>query len=153
MLHSVAVVNRTSLANMAPATYMVHKMVQIAMMNVLKLQRLSQAKASAENGHISLSPFYHSRLSGGCLCGSACSGQSTRAECGSLDGQPTAMAHDTGVPVFEYGSAPAVNAVVGGRAAAGEDRHDDISTSRTRDGSPGTLVNMASVAPPVFYPY
>ncbi|KAK1862420.1 hypothetical protein I4F81_004994 [Pyropia yezoensis] len=36
--HSIAVVNRTSLAFMAPATYMVHKMAQVAMMNPPKTE-------------------------------------------------------------------------------------------------------------------
>lgn len=50
--HSVAVVNQTSLAYMAPVTYMVHKMVQVAMMNVRKLHRLSLASTSAENDDV-----------------------------------------------------------------------------------------------------
>ena len=55
---SIAVGNRTSLAYMAPATYMVKKMVQVAMMNVRKIQRLYSDKAG-ENHHVPLAPFYH----------------------------------------------------------------------------------------------
>lgn len=75
--HSIAVVNRTSLAYMAPATYMIHKMTQVALMNVRKLHRLSQASTKAENDHISLSPFYHLRLSRACQRGVDCSCSST----------------------------------------------------------------------------
>lgn len=146
--HSIAVVNRTSLVCLAPANYMVRKMVQVAMMNVRKLQRLYEANTSAENDHLSLSPSHHARLSGGCLRGSSCSCQSTRAEGGSPDGQHTAMAQVTGVPVIEKGSAPVVNAVVGDLAAAGEERLDDNSHAQTCDGPPGALVNTASVVPP-----
>lgn len=38
--HSVSVGNRTSLAYMAPATYMIHRMIQVAFMNTRKLYRL-----------------------------------------------------------------------------------------------------------------
>eukprot|EP00170_Pyropia_yezoensis_P001337 contig_5912_g1341 len=55
--HSIAVVNRTSLAFMAPATYMVHKMAQVAMMNVRKIHRLLQVNSGAENDHVPLSPL------------------------------------------------------------------------------------------------
>jgi len=73
--HSIAVGNRTSLAYMAPATYMVHKIVQVAMMNIRKLQRLYSAKAG-ENDHVPLAPFYHERLSRKCERGWICTCQS-----------------------------------------------------------------------------
>lgn len=73
--HSIAVVNRTSLAFMAPATYMVHKMAQVAMMNVRKIHRLLQVNSGAENDHVPLSPFYHAQLSRTCQRGSVCSCQ------------------------------------------------------------------------------
>lgn len=74
--NSIAVVNRTSLAFMAPATYTVHKMAQVAMMNVRKIHRLLQVNSGAENDHIPLAPFYHSRVSRACQRGSFCSCQS-----------------------------------------------------------------------------
>ena len=63
--HISSIINRTSLAYMAPATYMVQKMVQVAMMNVRKIQRLYSDKAG-ENEHVPLAPFYHQRLSRKC---------------------------------------------------------------------------------------
>lgn len=55
--HSIAVGNRTSLAYMAPAASMVHKMVQVAFMNIRKLHRLSLDNLASENDHVSLAPF------------------------------------------------------------------------------------------------
>lgn len=75
--HSIALANRTSLAYMAPATYMVHKMAQVALMNVRKLHRLSQDKSSSENDHVPLAPFYHRRLARVCERGSTCDCQAT----------------------------------------------------------------------------
>jgi len=60
--HSISVVNRTSLAYMAPATYMVHRMVQVAFMNLRKLYRLSSSNGSGENDHIPLGPFFNSKI-------------------------------------------------------------------------------------------
>jgi len=71
--HSIAVGNRTSLAYMLPETYMTHKMVQVAFMNVRKLYRLDSDNSSGENDHINLAPFFHSRLAGKCKRGSSCS--------------------------------------------------------------------------------
>lgn len=71
--HSIAVGNRTSLAYMQPATYMIHKMVQVAFMNIRKLYRLDEDNSAGENDHINLAPFFHSRLAGKCKRGSACS--------------------------------------------------------------------------------
>lgn len=50
--HSIAVANRTSLAYMAPATYMTLKMVQVALMNVRKLHRISLENSSSQNDHV-----------------------------------------------------------------------------------------------------
>jgi len=60
--HSISVVNRTSLAYMAPATYMVHRMVQVAFMNLRKLYRLSSSNGWGENEHIPLGPFFKSKI-------------------------------------------------------------------------------------------
>lgn len=54
---SIAVVNQTTLDNITLATYMVHEMVQVALMNVRKLLRLAPANRLAENDNMSLSPF------------------------------------------------------------------------------------------------
>jgi len=70
--HSIAVANRTSLAYMKPRTYMTHKMVQVAMMNVRKLQRLSSDNPKGENDHVPLAPFFHSQLARECHRGSGC---------------------------------------------------------------------------------
>lgn len=76
--HSIAVGNRTSLAYMAPSTYMVHKIVQVALMNVRKLQRLF-SDTTGENDHVPLAPFYHQRLSRKCERGWACQCQPSLA--------------------------------------------------------------------------
>lgn len=75
--HSIAVANRTSLAYMAPKTYMVHKMVQVAMMNIRKLQRMASLNTKGENDHVALAPFYHSQIARSCQRGSACSCQAS----------------------------------------------------------------------------
>jgi len=83
--HSIAVANRTSLAYMKPTTYMTHKMVQVAMMNIRKLQRLSSTNATGENDHIPLAPFFHSHLSRGCQRGSSCLCQASIEDTGTRE--------------------------------------------------------------------
>lgn len=78
--HAIAAANRACLAFMSPPTYMVHKMVQVAMMNVRKIHRMSQANGGGEIDHIPLSPFCHSRVSRVCQRGSACSCQASVAD-------------------------------------------------------------------------
>lgn len=80
--HAIAAANRACLAFMSPPTYMVLKMVQVAMMNVRKIYRMSQANGGGENDHIPLSPFYHSRVSRVCQRGSACSCLASVADTG-----------------------------------------------------------------------
>jgi len=70
--HSISVGNRTSLAYMAPATYITHRIVQVAFMNIRKLYRLHADNLSGENDHIPLAPFFHQHVSSGCQRGSAC---------------------------------------------------------------------------------
>jgi len=70
--HSISVFNRTSLAYMRPATYMVHRMLQVAFMNVRKLFRLSTNKGNGEVDHLPLSPFFHRVVSRVCQLGSLC---------------------------------------------------------------------------------
>jgi len=95
--HSIAVANRTSLAYMKPATYMTHKMVQVAMMNIRKLQRLASANPKAENDHVPLAPFFHSQLARNCERGSSCSCQASMAEDGRRETEQT-LAVKLGLP-------------------------------------------------------
>jgi len=83
--HSIAVANRTSLAYMRPTTYMTHKMVQVAMMNIRKLERLASTNATGENDHIPLAPFFHSHLARGCQRGSSCSCQAAIVDTGTRE--------------------------------------------------------------------
>jgi len=123
--HSIAVANRTSLAYMKPATYMTHKMLQVAMMNIRKLQRLSSANPYSENDHIPLAPFFHSQLARHCERGSSCHCQSSIADNGRREtdqafavklGRPTDQA-DTGT-LPESGSFASPAAAVGGDGGA-----------------------------------
>jgi len=123
--HSIAVANRTSLAYMKPATYMTHKMVQVAMMNIRKLQRLSSANPKSENDHIPLAPFFHSQLARRCELGSSCPCQSSIADDGRREteqtladklGRPTHTANAGTVP--ETGSSSSAAAGVGGDGTA-----------------------------------
>jgi len=70
--HSVSVVNRTSLAYMAPATYITHRIVQVAFMNIRKLYRLHADNPSGENDHVPLAPFFHEHVSSRCQRGGSC---------------------------------------------------------------------------------
>jgi len=71
--HSVSVGNRTSLAYMLPATYITHRIVQVAFMNIRKLYRLHADNPSGENDHVPLSPFFHRHVSSRCQRGGSCS--------------------------------------------------------------------------------
>jgi len=93
--HSIAVANRTSLAYMSPTTYMTHKVVQVAMMNIRKLQRLSSANTTAENDHVPLAPFFHSQLARQCQRGSTCSCQASIEATGNRETE-TALQHKFG---------------------------------------------------------
>jgi len=73
--HSISLGNRTSLAYMSPATYMVHRMAQVAFMNTRKIQRLLSDKPNGENDHVPLAPFYHEKLAHQCERGPSCSCQ------------------------------------------------------------------------------
>jgi len=69
---SIAVVNRTSLAYMSPATYTHHRMVQVAFMNLRKLYRLHAGNGVGENDHVPLAPFFHKKISHQCERVSVC---------------------------------------------------------------------------------
>jgi len=51
---------------------MTHKMVQVAMMNIRKLRRLSSDNPKGENDHVPLAPFFDSQLARECHRGSGC---------------------------------------------------------------------------------
>ena len=95
--HSVAVVNRTSLAYMAPATYMVHKMVQVAFMNVRKQYRLSSDNSSGENDHVWLAPFFHTKVSHQCTRISSCSCKRQHSNDTSIEEEPNVEGRDNSV--------------------------------------------------------
>ncbi|GAB0490182.1 hypothetical protein MMPV_001414 [Pyropia vietnamensis] len=109
--HSVAVANRTSLAYMSPATYMLHKMVQVAFMNVRKKFRLSCGNPPGESDHVWLAPFFHSNVSPRCARFATCS-------CGQTD-QPPA----------DYGEASPVAGIDDSEAGASAASDSDGSGS------------------------
>lgn len=120
--HSIAVGNRTSLAYMAPATYMVHKMVQVAFMNVRKLQRMSLDNPLAENDHVPLAPFYHRSLARGCLRGQLCSCQQSATDLGVPAEEQTLP--PGGVVVAEFPASDAVDDVAGPGTVSDHERDE-----------------------------
>eukprot|EP00168_Porphyra_purpurea_P009217 TRINITY_DN2224_c0_g1_i2.p1 TRINITY_DN2224_c0_g1~~TRINITY_DN2224_c0_g1_i2.p1 ORF type:complete len:267 (-),score=53.75 TRINITY_DN2224_c0_g1_i2:1611-2411(-) len=75
--NAIVVANRASFAYMQTTTYMTHTMVQVAMMNIHKLPRVSSANSKAKNDNMPLPPFLHRQLSRGCQRGSGCECQSS----------------------------------------------------------------------------
>jgi len=124
--HSIAVANRKSLGYKKPATYMTHKMVQVAMMNIRKLQRLASANPKGKNDHLPLAPFFHSQLSRRCARGSACACEVSIADDGrreteqALAGKLCRPTHLADADIFpESGALPSpAEDVVGVDAAA-----------------------------------
>lgn len=92
--HSISVGNRTSLAYMAPATYMIHRMFQVAFMNTRKLYRLDTDNPRAENDHIALAGFFHDRLSRMCQLGAACSCDTSGATVAAHNEVPGPETHE-----------------------------------------------------------
>jgi len=124
--HSIAVANRTSLAYMAPKTYMAHKMVQMAMMNIRKLQRMASSNTKGENDHVALAPFYHSKLVRVCQRGSACSCQASIVDNGVRETE-AALRHKidgTGGINDLLGAEPAAAVAPDGRERAEENDKD-----------------------------
>jgi len=70
--HSISVANRTGLTYMRPSTYIIHRIIQVAFMNVRKLCRMYSDKGARENDHVPLAPFFHDRLAGVCQVGPTC---------------------------------------------------------------------------------
>jgi len=90
--HSIAVVNRTSLAYMSSSTYMYHRMVQVAFMNLRKLYRLHVGSGVGENHHVPLAPFFHNKISHQCERVTVCS----CASAAGTDGGKTAVDKNAG---------------------------------------------------------
>ena len=122
--HSISVVNRTSLAYMAPQTYMSHRMVQVAFMNVRKLYRLHSSNGGGENDHIPLAPFFHSKLAHQCERVSVCSCASA-ADLGGkqIEGE---LAREQPMPAA-VGSAPLLES--NGHDGAGGDAADEAGAA------------------------
>jgi len=70
--HSISAANRTSLAYMSPTTYIIHRILQVAHMNLRKLAKLYAGKPRAENDHVPLAAFFHRRISHECQRGASC---------------------------------------------------------------------------------
>ena len=132
--HSIAVANRTSLAYMAPKTYMAHKMVQVAMMNIRKLQRMASANTKGENDHVALAPFYHSQLVRGCQRGSACSCQASIVDNGVRETEAALRnkIYGTGGINDGLGAEPRAAVVPDGQECA-EENDDDATVGVTLD--------------------
>jgi len=64
--HLIAVLNRNSLAYMSSATYMTHRMIQVAFMILGKLYRLHEDNGVGENYHVPRAPFFHIKISHQC---------------------------------------------------------------------------------------
>lgn len=134
--HSISVGNRTSLAYMAPATYITHRIVQVAFMNIRKLYRLHADNSSGENDHIPLAPFFHHHLSSQCQVGMSCSCEASLASTAEdlLDHEDTE--HQPSVNVDVSGDPP-VAASVGGSAHVGCAVLQSASTSGGVRDNPG----------------
>jgi len=70
--HSVSVGNRTSLAYMVPTTYMSHRMLQVAHINLRKLAKLDADNPTGENNHQRIESFFHDRVVKHCERGRNC---------------------------------------------------------------------------------
>lgn len=117
--HSIAVVNRTSLAYMSPSTYMLHKMTQVAFMNLRKLYRLHGDIGAGENAHVALAPFFHSKVAHQCERASVCS-------C-TPDGFPTADGDEV------LGDSIAANDVAAGDLADNVQLHARAASGATAE--------------------
>jgi len=103
VFHSIAVFNRTSLAYMSPSTYMYHRMVQVAFMNLRKLYRLHAGSGAGENDHLPLAPIFHAKIMHQCERVTVC----TCASAACTDGGQEARldeAADTAAPAADTGA-------------------------------------------------
>jgi len=131
--HSISVVNRTSLAYMAPKTYMSHRMVQVAFMNLRKLSRMHSVNGAGENDHVPLAPFFHAKVShqcervAVCTCSSAADGGGKQAEEALEQEQaPQAM-------VGCVRSSPSIPMLVGGDSTGGDPSGGDDAEAEPSD--------------------
>ena len=135
MSHSIAVANSTSLAYMSPTIYMTHKVVQVAMMNIRKLQRLSSANTTAENDHVLLAPFFHSQLARQCQRGSTCSCQASIEATGNRE-------TETALPdKFEPERDPIAFDLLSVVSVDGEDGDQDHPLGDAQAGDTGVAVD------------
>jgi len=114
--HSISVGNRTSLAYMAPSTYMVHRMIQVAFMNARKLYRLYSNNVRAENDHIALAPFFHRRLSHSCQRGVTCSCDGSSAASGKISSGMALSGRKSMAKGWAMGSSTITDGTVDGRS-------------------------------------
>jgi len=138
--HSIAVVNRTSLAYMSPHTYMVHKMAQVAFMNLRKLYRLHSDTAAGENDHIGLAPFFNQKVAQECQRAALCS---CRLQDGEIaDAAPIAVGSGS-APDAQVVSSHRVDVVEGaagvgvGADGAGVRPPHEVRSGAARDGAAG----------------
>jgi len=154
--HSIAVANRTGLAYMKPTTYMTQKMVQVAMMNIRKLDRLSSANPKSENDHVPLAPFFHSLLARECQRWSVCACQASISHTGRRESQ-TSIAESlvasadsgeeensvsTGSPAVEDNGGAGEDAGMGDEPVHGSDA---VIVECARDGDDGAAPSRPSV--------
>lgn len=71
--HSISVKFRTHLAYMAPETFMAHRVVQLALMNLASAYKIAHPSAKKENEDADLATFFHSHLAAGCRRSEHCS--------------------------------------------------------------------------------
>jgi len=96
--HSIAVVNRTSLAYMSPSTYMYHRMVQVAFVNLRKLYRLHAGNGVGENDHVPLAAFFHSKVLHQCERATVCTCASATGIAGGVDATAPPAGMDVTAP-------------------------------------------------------
>lgn len=71
--HSISVKFRTHLAYMAPETFMAHRVVQLALMNLASAYKIAHPSAKKENEDADMGAFFHSDLAAGCRRSGHCS--------------------------------------------------------------------------------
>lgn len=76
--HSISVKFRTHLAYMSPESFMAHRVVQLAMMNLSSAYKLAHPSAKKENEDADLTSFFHSHLATSCSRSAHCRCPATR---------------------------------------------------------------------------
>lgn len=134
--HSISVGNRTSLAYMAPPTYITHRIVQVAFMNIRKLYRLHVDNSSGENDHIPLAPFFHQHLSSQCQVGTSCSCEASLATTTEETVDHKATEQPQSVKLEVDGDTPVAALVDGNGLVARAESQPTSANGRARD-APG----------------